>query len=64
MRYKERQYSGLGTKADGTEPVTINLTADKTLTLSNGLQVLAGQSLIIDGEGSLIATATDNTGNP
>ena len=44
---------------NGTDPVTLLLPAGKTLTLTNGLEVLAGQSLIIDGEGSLAATGTN-----
>ena len=41
---------------DGTSEVTLILPKGKTLTLEKGLQVVAGQSLVIEGEGSLVAT--------
>ena len=45
---------------DGTEAVTLILPKDKTLTLSKGLNVESGKELIIEGEGTLIATGVNN----
>jgi len=45
---------------DGTDEVTLTLPQGNTLTLSSGLNVASGQSLAIEGEGSLIATAVSS----
>ena len=45
---------------DGTDEVTLTLPQGNTLTLSSGLNVASGQSLIIEGEGSLVATAVSS----
>jgi len=44
----------------GTDPVTIIVPKDKTLTLSKGISVTSGQTLIIKGAGKLVATGPEN----
>ena len=45
---------------EGTGAVTITLPEEGTLTLSSGLEVAEGQSVIIEGEGSLVAKAASS----
>ena len=45
---------------DGTDEVTLTLPQGSTLTLSSGLNVASGQSLTIEGEGSLVAQGGAN----
>ena len=52
----------LDTTSDDS-PVTLVLPKDKTLTLNKGISVLSGQTLIIMGEGKLIANAESGSGN-
>ena len=40
---------------NGTSPVTINLPAGKTLNVKKGISVSTGQTLVIEGTGSLVA---------